>query len=58
VLDAEEGWDVLIAETLKARYLHEGEKGWEDICERVARAIATTEEEYLEFNSASLPPVL
>lgn len=47
--ETEDGWDVLIAEALKARYLREGEKGWEDICERVARAIATTEEEYLEF---------
>jgi ribonucleoside-diphosphate reductase alpha chain len=49
VLDTEEGWDALIAEALKARYLREGEKGWEDICERVAKAIATGEEEYLEF---------
>lgn len=49
MLDAEEGWDVLIAETLKARYLRERENGWEDICERVAKAVATTEEEYLEF---------
>lgn len=45
----EEGWDVLTIETLKARYLHEGERDWEDICERVAKAIATTEEEYIEF---------
>lgn len=45
----EEGWDALTSETLKARYLREGEKDWEDICERVAKAIATTEEEYLEF---------
>jgi ribonucleoside-diphosphate reductase alpha chain len=44
----EEGGD-LISEILKARYLREGEKDWEDICERVAKAIATTEEEYLEF---------
>jgi len=49
VQETAEGWDVLIAEALKARYLREGEKGWEDICERVARAIATGEEEYLEF---------
>ena len=49
MLDIEEGWDVLIAEALKARYLREGEKGWEDICERVAKAIGATEEEYLEF---------
>ncbi len=47
--ETEDGWDVLIAEALKARYLREGEKSWEDICERVARAIASTEEEYLEF---------
>ena len=45
----EEGWDVLTIETLKARYLHEGERDWEDICERVAKAIATTEEESIEF---------
>jgi ribonucleoside-diphosphate reductase alpha chain len=49
MLEAAEGWDVLIAEALKARYLREGEKGWEDICERVAKAIATSEAEYLEF---------
>ncbi|KKH92995.1 ribonucleotide reductase [Methanosarcina sp. 1.H.T.1A.1] len=49
MLDIEEGWDALVAEALKARYLREGEKGWEDICERVAKAIATGEEEYLEF---------
>ncbi|KKG13272.1 ribonucleotide reductase [Methanosarcina sp. 2.H.T.1A.6] len=49
MLDTEEGWDALVAEALKARYLREGEKGWEDICERVAKAIATGEEEYLEF---------
>ena len=47
--ETEEGWDVLTIETLKARYLREGERDWEDICERVAKAIATTEEEYLEF---------
>ncbi len=45
----EEGWDVLTIETLRARYLREGEKDWKDICERVAKAIATTEEEYMEF---------
>lgn len=45
----EEGWDVLTIETLKARYLREGERDWEDICERVAKAIATSEAEYLEF---------
>jgi len=49
VWEREEEWDVLTTETLKARYLREGEKGWEDICERVAKAIATTKEEYLEF---------
>jgi ribonucleoside-diphosphate reductase alpha chain len=49
VWEREEEWDVLTTETLKARYLREGEKGWDDICERVAKAIATTEEEYLEF---------
>lgn len=49
VWETAEGWDVLVAEALKARYLREGEKGWEDICERVARAIATDETEYLEF---------
>ncbi len=45
----EEGLDFLVSETLKARYLREGEKDWEDICERVAKAIAITEEEHLEF---------
>jgi ribonucleoside-diphosphate reductase alpha chain len=49
VWGTEEGWDALVSEILKARYLREGEKDWEDICERVAKAIATTEEEYLEF---------
>ncbi|AKB18083.1 MULTISPECIES: adenosylcobalamin-dependent ribonucleoside-diphosphate reductase [unclassified Methanosarcina] len=49
MLDTEEGWEALIAEALKARYLCEGEKGWEGICERVAKAIATNEKEYLEF---------
>jgi ribonucleoside-diphosphate reductase alpha chain len=49
VWETEEGWDVLTTETLKARYLREGEKDWKDICERVAKAIATTEEEYIEF---------
>ena len=44
-----EGWDLLTDEILKSRYLREGEKGWEDICERVARAIATDEREYREF---------
>ncbi len=44
-----EGWDSLTAEILKARYLREGEKTWEDICERVAGAIATNEGEYRDF---------
>ena len=47
--ETEEGLDFLASETLKARYLLEGEKDWNDICERVAKAIAITEEEYLEF---------
>ena len=47
--ETEEGLDFLASETLKARYLREGEKDWEDICKRVAEAIARTEEEYLEF---------
>lgn len=46
-----EGWNLLTDEILKSRYLREGEKGWEDICERVARAIATDEREYREFGS-------
>ena len=50
--EPKEGWDVLTIETLKARYLREGERDWEDICERVAKAIATTEEEYLEFRDS------
>lgn len=45
----EAGWDTLTIETLRARYLREGEKSWEDICVRVAEAIATSEEEYQEF---------
>lgn len=49
VLETGEGWDVLAAETLKTRYLREGEEDWEDICERVAKAVATTHEEYIEF---------
>ena len=47
--ETEKGWEILAAETLKARYLREGESNWEDICRRVAKAIATNEEEYLEF---------
>jgi ribonucleoside-diphosphate reductase alpha chain len=45
----ENGRDVLVAETLKSRYLREGEEDWEDVCERVAKAVATTPEEYKEF---------
>ncbi len=52
--EPKEGWDVLTIETLKARYLHEGERDWEDICERVAKAIATTEEEYIEFRDSMI----
>jgi ribonucleoside-diphosphate reductase alpha chain len=48
VLETEKGWDVLAAETLKTRYFREGEEDWEDICERVAKAVATREE-YIEF---------
>lgn len=44
-----EGFDLLATETLKSRYLQEGEDSWEDVCERVAKAIALTHEEYLEF---------
>jgi ribonucleoside-diphosphate reductase alpha chain len=51
VWGTEEGWGVLTIETLKARYLREGERDWGDICERVSKAIATTEEEYLEFRN-------
>lgn len=40
---------VLEAETLKSRYLREGEEDWKDVCERVAKAIASTPEEYIEF---------
>jgi ribonucleoside-diphosphate reductase alpha chain len=49
VWETEEGLEFLASETLKARYLREGEKDWEDVCERVAKAIAITDEEYLEF---------
>lgn len=49
VWETEEGLDFLASETLKARYLCEGEKDWEDVCERVAKAIAVIEEEYLNF---------
>ena len=49
VWETEEGLDFLASETLKARYLREGEKDWEDVCERVAEAVAVTKEEYLEF---------
>lgn len=44
-----EGMDVLMDETLKARYLREGEKDWEDVCKRVSKAIASKEAESLEF---------
>jgi len=56
VCGTEEGWDVLTIETLKARYLHEGEIDWEDICERVTKAIATTEEEsiLIEFSDTMI----
>lgn len=47
--ETEEGWNALISKILNERYLREGEKNWENICERVAKAIATTEEEYLQF---------
>ncbi|WP_410510215.1 adenosylcobalamin-dependent ribonucleoside-diphosphate reductase [Methanosarcina hadiensis] len=43
------GLDILEAEILKSRYLREGEEDWEDVCERVAKAIASTPEEYVEF---------
>lgn len=49
VWETEEGLGFLASETLKARYLREEEKDWEDVCERVAKAVAVTEEEYLEF---------
>lgn len=49
VLKTEEELDFLASETLKARYLREGEKDWKDVCERVAKAVALTEEEYLDF---------
>ena len=49
VWETEEGLDFLASETLKVRYLREGEKDWEDVCERVAKAIAITEEEYVDF---------
>ncbi|HEY3360234.1 MAG TPA: adenosylcobalamin-dependent ribonucleoside-diphosphate reductase [Methanosarcina sp.] len=47
--ETEEGLGFLASETLKARYLRGGEKNWADVCERVAKAVAVTEEEYLEF---------
>ncbi|MCQ1535783.1 adenosylcobalamin-dependent ribonucleoside-diphosphate reductase [Methanosarcina sp. KYL-1] len=49
MLGSAEGWDALVAEILKARYLREGETSWEDVCERVAKAIASDEAEYREF---------
>jgi ribonucleoside-diphosphate reductase alpha chain len=50
-MDVMFGCDVLAIETLKARYLLEGERDWEDVCERVAKAIATSEAEYLDRKS-------
>lgn len=44
-----DGLDILEAEVLKSRYFREGEEDWKDICERVAKAIASTPEEYVEF---------
>lgn len=46
-----EGRDALTIEILKARYLRKGEKSWEDICERVARAIAVNEQELRKFRN-------
>lgn len=48
------GWNTLVSEILKARYLREGEENWKDICERVAKAIATNEGECLEFRNLLL----
>ncbi|WP_269850393.1 ribonucleotide reductase N-terminal alpha domain-containing protein [Methanosarcina horonobensis] len=47
--ETKEGLDLLAAETLRSRYLREGEEDWKDVCERVAKAVATTTEEYTEF---------
>lgn len=47
--ETEEGLDVLAAEILKSRYLREGEEDWKDVCKRVAKAVALTREEYIEF---------
>ena len=44
-----EEFDLLAIETLKSRYLQEGEKDWEDVCKRVAKAIALNRGEYTEF---------
>jgi ribonucleoside-diphosphate reductase alpha chain len=49
VWETKKGWGILAAETLKARYLREGESNWEDICRRVAKAIATKEKDNMEF---------
>ncbi|HIH74130.1 MAG TPA: adenosylcobalamin-dependent ribonucleoside-diphosphate reductase [Methanosarcina sp.] len=57
LLETEKGLDLLAAETLKSRYLGEGEKNWEDICERVAKAISTTPEEYIEFHNLMVSKV-
>lgn len=43
------GRKALILELLKARYLQKGEKNWEELCERVAFALAETEPEYQKF---------
>ncbi|MDD3043250.1 MAG: adenosylcobalamin-dependent ribonucleoside-diphosphate reductase [Methanosarcinaceae archaeon] len=43
------GRDALTLELLKARYFRKDEKSWEDLCERVARAIAENEAEYKKF---------
>lgn len=44
-----EGLEILAAETLKSRYLREGEEDWKDVCGRVAKAIASNQEECVEF---------
>lgn len=43
------GLDTLAAETLKSRYLREDEEDWKDVCGRVAKAIASNQEECVEF---------
>jgi ribonucleoside-diphosphate reductase alpha chain len=49
VSETGEEFDLLAIETLKSRYLQEGEKDWEDVCKRVAKAIALNRGEYTEF---------